>query len=1010
MLAFGPVTEVSIESMRSFTRIRRVLAGQHQLAPRFSVRFLFCFAITLAVSSHLVAQLVPLADRVDPALLPSGIMEQSVSISGKLAYMFKEADGTNATHIVGDFALKVGDEPGREMKAREAVIWTSQRDFQGRPYRQLQLFLWRDAEIEESGGTVTFGPALFASLNTFSDVLTHVDDYAMQSSTESEAYREGQALRAAMEKASISPVDPNAALLVYDASGQPSGVKKREPKPAFYFQSDNTVTYGDVSGRRVATVLGGAYLSRGVSGASDFVEIQADNIVLFLSESGDPIIKGDPREQGLGGIPTDRGKEAAIAPKKKPAEQQVSSGFGELGVEAIYLEGDVRMRQGPSGIRASRLFYDSVNDRALILDAVVRTTVTERGVPVYLRADEIRQLSATHFSADKAKLTTSEFHTPHYHVGAEHIELSELVPSERGGPQGGVQSGRFYARDATLNIGGIPVGYWPSVRGTLQTSETAIRSIRTGYSGDFGAEFETDWNFFNLMNLETPEGFDSTLSLDYFSDRGPAIGIDADYERDRYFGLLRTYMIADDGTDSLGDERETPSVHDLRGRALIRHRQYLEDDWQVSLEMSYISDRSFLEEFFESEFDNDKEQETLIYLKKQRDNWAFTTQLQYRPLDFTTQTERFPDLGYFRNGEPIGGFATWYGEYRAGFVRYRPADPTFRELLRDGGKDGSGTTARLATRNEFTAPFDLGNAKLVPFVASRSGIWDDSPEDGGIGRFFGEYGVRGSSYLWRVYPDVRSQLFDVDGVRHVIKPDITAWGSHTNVDSHELYPFDETVEQIDEIDGVTVGVRQRWQTKRGEGMNRRSVDLFTLDIESGAFNDATGEQTTNGFTSFSRPENSIARNFISGATIWRVNDRTALLSETNFDLNDGDIDIFNIALAVERTPRFGYLVGYRYIGDTESNLLGLETNYRLTEKHTLALREQFDIDRGKTLEFTIALIRRFPRWYSALSFDLDNAEDDFGISLSVWPEGLPQAALGSKRFTGLAQSTRVGNN
>ena len=35
------------------------------------------------------------------------------------------------------------------------------------------------------------------------------------------------------------------------------------------------------------------------------------------------------------------------------------------------------------------------------------------------------------------------------------------------------------------------------------------------------------------------------------------------------------------------------------------------------------------------------------------------------------------------------------------------------------------------------------------------------------------------------------------------------------------------------------------------------------------------------------------------------------------------------------------------------------------------------------------------------------AEDDFGVSLSLWPEGIPQAALGSRRFTGVAQTTRI---
>ena len=124
-------------------------------------------------------------------------------------------------------------------------------------------------------------------------------------------------------------------------------------------------------------------------------------------------------------------------------------------------------------------------------------------------------------------------------------------------------------------------------------------------------------------------------------------------------------------------------------------------------------------------------------------------------------------------------------------------------------------------------------------------------------------------------------------------------------------------------------------------------------------------------------------------------------------MNDGEIDIWDVSLAVERSPRFGYLVGYRFIEESDSNLLGFDMNYRLTEKHTLAVREAFDLARGQTLDFTVALIRRFPRWFGAISFALDEARDDFGVSVSIWPDGLPQAALGSRRFTGMANLSRL---
>lgn len=966
--------------------------------------------LVCAGSAVYAQPLTPLGDPVQTPLLPSGVSESPFALNAELVYLFKEGDGTDVQHFVGDFALTTDITDGLTLRAREAVVWMRNLQFEGRPYRRLEMLLWRDAEIVEVGGTVTSGPALFVTLSTFGDVTINVDDVAYQPTLDSRAYREGGLIRQSAAEGRALGSDASVHLRIFDASGLTSPDKPPSPRPMIQVRSEGELSLSDLGADgQVLTVTGGVYLSRGIPGSGEALEISADSVVVFMPPARPTGQSAEPSGAGLGGQAPPRGG-GGQADEKAPGRgdnrdrQILSTGFGDLAVESAYLEGDVILRQGANVIRAERLYYGFLEDRALILDAVIRTSVARRNLPLYIRAAEIRQLSRRHFTASNAILTTSEFHTPHYHVGAGKVELLDRTPST---VKGQLRAGTFSIRHATLNVLGHPIAYWPFIRGDIDTSETSIESIRTGFSDDFGAELETKWHFFNVLDLETPRGFDATLTLDFFSERGPAAGVEAKYTRDTYFGVLRSYLMTDSDEDFLGRDREVQSRRDVRGRFLLRHRQYLEDGWQMSLEMSYISDRGFLEEFFESEFDNDKEQETLLYLKRQRENFAFTGLFQARLLDFTTQVERLPDFGLFVVGEPIWPNATWYSEYRAGVVRFRPGDQTFRELLRDGRMQGSGAVVRADSRQEFTAPFDLGPWRIVPFSSIRGTVWDDSRAHGGVGRVFATYGVSGSMYLSKVFPEARSALFDIDGLRHLIKPTFVVWMSHTNRDPSELFVFDPAVEAIEEIDGAALGVRQRWQTKRGADDNRRTVDLLTWDAEIGVFNDTDPGAITNGFVSLTRPELSIARNYVSSSLIWRVNDRTAFLSELNYDLNDGEVDIFNVSLAVERPPRLSYLVGYRLIEESKSELLGVDFNYRLNEKHTLALREQFDLHEGRTLDFTVALIRRFPRWFGAISFALDEAEDDFGVSLSIWPEGLPQAALGSKRFTGLATTTRL---
>lgn len=958
----------------------------------------------------------PIADPVEVPKLPSGISEFDIELSARVVSMFQADDGTAALHFVDDFVLQMGRPETQTLRSREAVVWLTDQQAEGREYRSLQIFLFKDAEVQEFGGTITLSPALFVTVSTFGKVITNADQVLDRPANDLPIYREGERIRQAIGQEGWFGAAGPIFFGTFDPTGTSVAKSGRQaPKPIIQFQTNGQLSVSEtVDCGKVITVTGGVYLSRGTAKSGEYLESLADNAVVFLAPGQELQIPKAGAEAGLGAEGEKPSAEAVAPPSKSrraPADRQLlSSGFGDVEVEGVYLEGDVQFTQGPHLIRASRLYYDFVHDRALILDAVARTLLVDRNVPLYIRAGEIRQLSTTQFSSTNALITTSEFHTPHYHVGARRIDLTNTTPIDMRGRSAGLTSGVFRIEDATLNLSGTPVLWWPFIKGSVDTSETAVRSIRTGFSDDYGFELETKWNLYNLLGLETPKGFDSTLNLDYYSERGPAIGVNARYERETYHGLLRSYLIADSGEDSLGRDREEEAPSDVRGRFLLRHRHYLEDDWQLSLELSYISDRNFLEEFFEPEFDNEKEQETLLYLKKQQDNWAFTALLQVRLMDFLTQTERYPDLAYFKIGEPIGDRLTWFTENRLGVVRYRAAEQTFWEFLREGPNRSSEATGRADTRQELDSPFDLGSWRFVPFVTGRGSAWSDSPREGGIGRAYGAVGVRGTTYLSRVYPESRSETFDIDGIRHIIKPEVIAWASSANQDPNDLYPFDKAVEGIHDASGVTFGVRQRWQTKRGQDANRRNVDVFTHDLEVGVFDDADGEYTTNGYTSYSRPENSIARNFINSSTIWRVNDRTAVLSELNYDLNDQEVDILNVSVAVERTPRFSYLIGYRFIEESESNLLGFDLNYKMTEKHSVAIRESFDVDRGETLDFTVALIRKHPRWFSALSFNLDESEDDFGVSLSVWPEGLPQAALGNRRFTGLSQSTRLQND
>ena len=115
-------------------------------------------------------------------------------------------------------------------------------------------------------------------------------------------------------------------------------------------------------------------------------------------------------------------------------------------------------------------------------------------------------------------LAPGEFHTPHYHLSASSARVINTTPLEPTGKRGAIQAGTFEFRDARFSMHDVPIFWWPLLRGNIDTSDAAIRHIRMGYSEDFGAELETDWHLFNVLGLETPEGFTGILHTDEFTE------------------------------------------------------------------------------------------------------------------------------------------------------------------------------------------------------------------------------------------------------------------------------------------------------------------------------------------------------------------------------------------------------------------------------------------------------------------------------------------------------------
>ncbi len=758
-----------------------------------------------------------------------------------------------------------------------------------------------------------------------------------------------------------------------------------EALPVTFYADD--VSSKIIDDRRVTFARGNFYLSQGAVDEDQYNEIRADEAVVFSrSLSAEDTQARD-----------------SFAPASMPLRA------GQENIVGVYLRGDVIVSRGEQYMRCNEAYYDFTTDRAIMIQGVFRTIQDQRDIPIVARFEEGRILSAREIMLEDAQVSTSEFYTPTYAVTGNRVYMMDMTVYDDDGER---LSPRHWLADvehATVDVRGTPVFYVPRMRSDFRQGHTPLRTASVGFSGQYGLTFETEWHFFRLLGLVKPEGFDALLHLDY--KKGPTVGLEAQWERPSYTGYARIWGVLDQkGEDDFGKENKDVPAQTARGRILVRHKQFLPRDWQMQFELSLLSDRNYLREFFPDEFYNGKQQETLVYAQKQRDNWAVDVLLKARVNSFLTQTESLPDVGAYIIGEPIfNDLLTFFGEAHVGAMRWRPGslDTADKNAMIAAGMtvpEDSDFMGRADLRAELDMPLHFGPVNFVPFVAGRVDAWSAKPDQGENVRVYGQVGARINTHLWRVYGNARSRLLDINGLKHIITPEAAFFVAGDNgVTPNDLYPLSPSIEEhITDLSGVTFGLRQRLLTQRGKGANRRTVTWMRLDMMAGFFNGGEGFQPISDGRYFdSRPEYSMGTDFLYLDYAWYMSDSTTLLADMNYSLEDKKIARSSIGLSVDRSPRVSYFAGLRTVDDLSSAIGTFAMRYQISRKYAIRLVEQydFDYDGGTNLISEVTFIRKWPRWYTGLTFGYDARFDDFTVMFNLWPEGVPEARMTSGTFS-----------
>ena len=455
----------------------------------------------------------------------------------------------------------------------------------------------------------------------------------------------------------------------------------------------------------------------------------------------------------------------------------ISQAQGEL-----YLEGDIVFRQGEQTIFADSMYYNAATQQGMILEAESIATIPEYQGIVRLKADVMQQVAQGNFIAFGAAVTSSRMGVPRYWLQSDQLRLTERerlevdengIPRTRRVPYVSSQNNFVY-------VGGVPILYWPTFSTSLERPTFYVSGFDLKNDSVFGTQVFLDLDLFQLLGYDrAPRGVDWELSLDYLSERGPAIGTTLDYQVNAWFGVpgpvvgsLDAWVIDDDGLDTLGRDRIglTPETQ-TRGRVLLRHRHYLPNDYELIAEVGYLSDRNFLEQYLENEWDREVDHRTALRLRKYYFSHLLDLSVQGRLNDFFTEEERLPQLDhYLIGGSLLGDRLTLSGHSKVGYSRLRvadaPVDPAEAADLSPipGEVDAAGLVA--STRQELSMPLNVGPLKVVPNVSGEVAHYGEAADGDSLTRLIGQAGIRTSLQMWRVDPEIQSSLLNVRGLAH----------------------------------------------------------------------------------------------------------------------------------------------------------------------------------------------------------------------------------------------------
>ncbi len=941
-----------------------------------------------------------------------------------------DSDDTKRLQLEGDVRVRFG---GYYFSAKDAIVWLDRIPSDQGLINQIAVYFPQADEPTRRAGLGASGSDLLVTGSTRGDVTLSITllerkappaNPALLRGTERlkqrlETIARGSLLepRAWVDSPSV-PVEPPLvvgapALLPLPAKPEPVTVKRAVDERQI-FRPSGTFSF--------------ASKTTSIEMKDDCILLSEGVVVDYTSPPGD----GPIRELQLS---ADR----AVMFLEEGALQRVGGESGLLeakDVVGVYLEGDVVATDYQYTLRGRRIYYDCRANRAMIMDAVLRTKM-RIGLLAYARADEMRQLAADEFSAERARVSTSEFFTPHLSIGVERLTITP-DPSSSG-------DAYFTGTHATMRAGNTPFFYWPYIAGS--PNQVPVKYLNVGFQDYRGVVVKSEWDMFSLLGIEKPEPLSEvTLIQEAFSKNAAGLGLAAkanilggngSAKAIGWYDFLNQEQTAAGGVVTPNDRFRGELQGDWNGK--------LASDVTMNLQLAYFTDANYISTFRWDDYLSRREFETSGYVNWQSNNSSLSLLTKFNPNPFLSNAymiasrpyavNKFPELAYQRYGDSLfGDTVTWTQQYSGNLMNLQVQSGTPNSLgindlaFSDTGAFGPNQSVqqayadagydtlirgRVYTRQEISMPLSLGPVKAVPFAHGQvtgylaNKFTDYSANSSDFRTLLGA-GSRFSAEFTSNYNSVRSSFFDLNRLRHIVQPNALLWYGWNSSSVLTTPVYDQEVEAVSAAAAAQIGITNKLQTMRGGPGNWRSVDWAVLDV--GAVFDNQGDtlQPTTSATdplalqyaqspmpSFYswRPEYSQWGDHIYASGTMQMSDAlsfygqgTYLLQSRGNSLNSfglTDLGRGSIGARVQQSPDVQLYLEYRYVNTFDASgvypadeFLQGGIAYQISKKYAANVTPQWDLVENNFRAVTASLSRTFPDFNLSIGASFNQIVDN----------------------------------